>query len=54
MECQNFRDEQLWTLEANDLFEANMSGIQALFKAFSTKVKGKMVLTPERVLKMVE
>ena len=40
MDGQKFRDEQLWTLDVNDLFELNASGIKALYKKFGTNKKG--------------
>lgn len=40
MEGQKFRDEQLWTLDVNDLFELNAAGIKALYKKYGKNKKG--------------
>lgn len=34
MPWQKFRDEELWTLEVNDVFETNLDGVQRLHKAY--------------------
>ena len=40
MDGQKFRDEQLWTLDVNDLFELNAVGIKTIYKKFGTNKKG--------------
>jgi len=41
MEWQEFRDQQLWTLEVDDLLKANLPAIDALFKKFATNGTAK-------------
>jgi hypothetical protein len=35
MEYQRFRDEELWTLEVDDLMKQNLNAIDALYKTFA-------------------
>jgi len=54
MEWQLFRDNQLWTLEVDDLFKANQYGVDQLFKKFSTmQVRNTKYLSKDDCVKMM-
>lgn len=36
MEWQGFREKDLWTLEVDDLFKANLQSLEKLYKKFAT------------------
>ena len=36
MGVQQFRNDQLWTLEVDELYKKNMTGLEALYKRFAT------------------
>jgi len=36
MGWQSFRDEQLWTLDVDDMLKANLQGVDALYRMFAT------------------
>ena len=42
MPWQKFRDEELWTLEVNDLFETNFDGIMKLHGCYFTPTQRYM------------
>ena len=42
---QHWRETQLWTLDVNDLFEANLEALKKIFKTFFTTKKSSMDLT---------
>jgi hypothetical protein len=46
---QSFRNEQLWTLAANDMFETNIDALKKLFK-LACGGKTKKILTREQAL----
>ena len=54
MEWQLFMDNQLWTLEVDDLFKANQYGVDQLFKKFSTmQVRNTKYLSKDDCVKMM-
>ena len=42
---QHWRETQLWTLDVNDLYEANLEPLKKIFKTFFTTKKSSMDLT---------
>ena len=41
---QEFRDQELWTMDVKDVFEANQQNLQTIFKNYKTPTKGFMEL----------
>ena len=39
---QQFRDEELWTIEVNDVFETNLDGVQKLHQSYFTPTQKYM------------
>lgn len=35
---QEFRDSQLWTIDVNDVFEANLDNIRKIYNSYLTQV----------------
>jgi hypothetical protein len=51
---QLFRDTELWTLEVNDLLEANLSGLDKLYKSYCKKGNKKTKFMPyDMVMQML-
>ena len=43
MDWQPFRDNQLWTLEVDDIIRFNLIGIEGLYKKFATYGMNKKI-----------
>lgn len=41
---QGFRDEQLWTIDVNDILEANEKELKKIYQSFQTSVKKYMTI----------
>ena len=42
---QEFRDDQLWTMDVNDIFEANLGHLKTIYLSYKTPTKSNMELS---------